>query len=233
MYRRHHHQQIAQLLGALDGDLLREHQCFFGGGTVIALCYGEYRQSMDVDFIVSDLRCYRQLRQLIRAADDISPLVRQGGEALALANTVRTDQYGIRTTVNLGNTPIKFEIVLEGRIQLQRPGLRDSVCGVPTLTPLDMATTKLLANSDRWLDASVFSRDVIDLAMMDAPLPLLRTAVEKAEGAYGKSVLVDLGKAIAMLADQKDVLDRCMQAMALDVPKAVLWQRVRRLKRLL
>jgi len=29
-----------------------------------------------------------------------------------------------------------------------------------------MATSKLLANSDRWADEGVFNRDVIDLAMM-------------------------------------------------------------------
>jgi hypothetical protein len=29
-----------------------------------------------------------------------------------------------------------------------------------------MVTSKLLANADQWADASFFSRDVIDLAMM-------------------------------------------------------------------
>ena len=48
--------------------------------------------------------------------------------------------------------PIKFEIVLEGRIALEAAGGKDQVCGVSTLTPLDMSTSKLLANADRWSD---------------------------------------------------------------------------------
>ena len=51
-----------------------------------------------------------------------------------------------------------------------------------------MATSKLLANSDRWMDDGVFSRDLIDLAMMAPALPLLRQAVAKAEQAYGTSI---------------------------------------------
>ena len=55
------------------------------------------------------------------------------------------------------------------------------MCGVPSLTPLDLAASKLLANADRWLDDGVFSRDLIDLAMMAPRLPLLREAVAKGE----------------------------------------------------
>lgn len=233
MYKRYRHRHIAQFLSALDGELLRHSQCLFGGGTVIALRYGEYRESADVDFLVSDLACYRKLRELIRSADDISPLLREGVEALPLTRPVRTDQYGIRTSVDVGGESIKFEIVLEGRIELDKPGVEDALCGVPTLRPLDMAASKLLANSDRWLDASVFSRDIIDLAMIDVPMSVLRAAVLKAEGAYGSSILRDLGKAIVRLGGQQGLLERCMQAMAVDVPKALLWQRMRRLERLL
>lgn len=48
-----------------------------------------------------------------------------------------------------------------------------------------LATSKLLANSDRQADDGVFSRYLIDLAMMDLPLPHLRAAVDKATQAYG------------------------------------------------
>ena len=43
------------------------------------------------------------------------------------------------------------------RISLDPPGPADSICGVATLTPLDMAASKLLANSDRWADDGTFS----------------------------------------------------------------------------
>ena len=48
--------------------------------------------------------------------------------------------------------------------------------GVSTPTRLDMATSKLLANSAALADDGVFSRDVIDLAMMGLALPALRVA---------------------------------------------------------
>jgi len=55
MFERPYHQRIALVLQALDGSLLRENGCLFGGGTSIALRYGEYRESVDIDFLVSDL----------------------------------------------------------------------------------------------------------------------------------------------------------------------------------
>ncbi|MCW2313780.1 nucleotidyl transferase AbiEii/AbiGii toxin family protein [Rhodoferax antarcticus] len=55
MFERPHHQRIAQVLYALDAQLLRDKHCLFGGGTAIALRYGEYRESVDIDFLVSDL----------------------------------------------------------------------------------------------------------------------------------------------------------------------------------
>ena len=46
------------MLAALHGDTLRQHGCLFGGGTCIALRYGEYRESVDIDFLVSDAAGY-------------------------------------------------------------------------------------------------------------------------------------------------------------------------------
>ena len=66
MFTRPHHQRIANVLESLDADLLKRHNCLFAGGTAIALGYGEYRESVDVDFLVSDLTSYRYLRNLVR-----------------------------------------------------------------------------------------------------------------------------------------------------------------------
>jgi hypothetical protein len=232
MFDRPHHQRIAQVLGALDGDLLRANQCLFGGGTVMALRYGEYRESVDVDFLVSDLAGYRNLRQLLTQAGGIANLCRSRAVTLEQSCDMRADQYGIRTTLQVGGQPIKFEIVLEGRLTLESPAPTDEVCGIATLTPLDMAASKLLANSDRWADDGVFSRDLIDLAMMEAPLPLLRRAVVKAEAAYGPAILRDLDKALTRLMNRTGWLERCMQAMDMKVPKALLWQRLRKLQKI-
>jgi hypothetical protein len=41
MFERPFHQCIAQVLGTLNGAVLKEHNCLFGGGTAIALRFGE------------------------------------------------------------------------------------------------------------------------------------------------------------------------------------------------
>lgn len=233
MFERPHHQRIAGVLAALDGALLREHHCQFGGGTAIALRYGEFRESVDMDFLVSNLESYRKLRQLLTNAGGIAALVRSGMPPITQSRELRADQYGIRTMLQVAGQEIKFEIILEGRIALDTPSARDEICGVPLLTQLDMASSKLLANSDRWADDGVFNRDVIDLAMMQPGLPLIRRAVAKAEAAYGQSVLRDLDKALQRLQDRYGWLERCMQVMAMDLPKAVVWQRLRALRKVL
>lgn len=229
MFKRLHHQAIAQVLYALDADLLRRHDCLFGGGTVIAMRYDEYRESVDIDFLVSSATGYRELRQL--AVAGLEPLFRGGKLPFAPLREVRIDQYGIRSMLKVVGQDIKFEIVREGRIELEAPGSDDSVCGIATLPPLDLATSKLLANSDRWYDDGAFSRDLIDLAMMKPNKELLVSAVNKAQEAYGNAILQDLAKAIDRVENRNGWLERCMDAMAMDFPKAVLWKYIRRLKK--
>jgi hypothetical protein len=233
MFERSHHQNIATVLGALNGVLLKEHCCLFGGGTVIALRFGEYRESLDIDFLLSDVSGYRNLRQLLKGPDGIAAILLPGQPPFLQLRELRADQYGIRTMFSVAGQPIKFEIVLEGRIELAAPTADDVLCGICTLTVLDMAVSKLLANSDRWADDAVFSRDLIDLAMMQPGLPLLRLAIAKAEGAYGQAVRADLEKAILRIQQRPDWFERCMQAMAMTLPKALVWQRVRNLHKTL
>lgn len=233
LFERLHHRRIARVLTALDAALLRDANCLFAGGTAIALCFGEYRESVDMDFLVSDMSSYRRLRQLLTGEAGFNGMLRPDGERFLVAREIRADQYGIRTALLVDEQPIKFEIVLEARIQLEAAALADQVCGVPTLTSLDMATSKLLANSDRWRDDGVFSRDVIDLAMLNPSLSLLRKAVQKAQGAYGEAITRDLERAIDLLQNRTDWLERCMRAMAMTLPKAVVWKKIRALRRVL
>jgi len=233
MFERAHHRRIARVLSALDGNLLREANCLFGGDTAMALRFGEYRESVDMDFLVSDLDRYRRLRQLLTGEAGFAGLLRSDGERFRLAREVRADQYSIRTTLLVDELPIKFEIVLEGRIELEAASGKDQVCNISMLTALDMATSKLLANADRWSDDGVFSRDVIDLAMMSPSLPLLRKALLKAQGAYGDAIARDLKRAIERLQNRPDWLERCMLVMAINLPKAVLWSKIRALRRVL
>jgi len=234
LFEREHHRRVASVLQALDARLLHAHRCLFGGGTALALRYGEYRESVDIDFLVSHREGYGALRQLLsgtagmqaicRADIDLAPVFSQTRE-------VRADQYGIRTMLRVADVEIKFEVVLEARITLDAPGADDLLCGVATLTPLDAAASKLLANSDRWRDDAALSRDLIDLAMMGPPKALLRQAIVKAQGAYGASIEADLRKAIQALRERPHRLDRCMQAMRMTtVPKALLWKRIKALE---
>lgn len=146
MFERLHHQRIAHVLSALDADVLSAHACWFGGGTCIALRCGEYRESVDIDFLVSDATGYRGLRELLTGPAGLAPITRAGAPALVVTREVRADQYGIRTQVQMDGQAIKFEIVREARIALDAPTPQDVVCGVGTLTLTDLAASKLLAN---------------------------------------------------------------------------------------
>jgi hypothetical protein len=233
MFERPHHQAIARVLAALNGPLLRAHRCLFGGGTAIVLRFGEYRESLDLDFLVSDVASYRDLRQLLTSSAGLAAILTAGHAPITQRRELRADQYGIRTLLALDGRDIKFEIILEARIDLDPPTDDDAVCGIATLSLVDLAASKLLANSDRWGDDGVFNRDVIDLAMMQPRLPLLRQAIGKAESAYGRAILADLEKALDRFQQRAGWLDRCMQALAMNVPKAILWQRLRALRRVL
>lgn len=229
MFEREHHRRIEAVLQALDADVLLADRCLFGGGTAMALRHGEYRESVDIDFMVSDIEGYRRMRQRLTGSKGLLALARPGA-LLEPVREVRADQYGIRSMLDVDGAKIKFEIVLEGRIEIEPPGPDDRLCGVATLTRLDMATSKLLANSDRWADDAVFSRDLIDLAMMKPDKPLLAFAIAKARAAYGDSVERDLAKAVESLRKRPHRLDQCMQVLGVTVSKAVLWQRIRSLQ---
>lgn len=131
----------------------------------------------------------------------------------------------------MGGVRIKFEIIREARIALASPARNELVCGVATLAATDLAASKLLANADRWRDDSAFSRDAIDLAMMDLPPRLLRPAMDKARRAYGDAVVEDMRRALDALRKRSMHLERCMRMMAMAMPPAALQQRLRTLRR--
>jgi hypothetical protein len=214
---------VAEVLSMLDAPLLAEHNCWFGGGTAIVLDNGEFRESVDIDFLVSDQQSYRQLRQIVKD---------QGLDALAtreleLGRPPFVDGYGIRTSVLVAGVAIKFEIIHEGRLSLDTPSSEDEICGVRRLTRTDQVASKLLANDDRWADTSTFSRDLIDLAMMKPDTIALRAGARKAVDAYGETVGESLNKAVTYLQDRPQRLDGYIRALKIDAPRAVVWQSIR------
>jgi Nucleotidyl transferase AbiEii toxin, Type IV TA system len=213
------------VLESLDAALLLKHGCLFGGGTAAALAHGEYRESVDLDFICASVEGYRELRGRVNRGG-IGTLCKA---PLALLREPRIDQYGIRCAFEVEGAPVKFELIFEGRITLDDPLPGDRIAGVWRLTHDDQVATKLMANSDRWADASVMSRDLIDLAMLchDGHLP--PAALAKARHAYGASVLSDLAKAKQQLLEEAGRVKQCMRAMGMTMTEAELRARVQAL----
>ena len=230
-FSRPHHQRIARVLAAFNPNVLRQHQCWFGGGTAIALRCGEFRESVDIDLMVSDPQGYRELRHLLTGPEGLQPLTKPGAIPLQMVREIRADQYGIRTLLQVDDARIKLELVREGRIEFDAPEPQDEVCGVPCLSWPELVASKLLANADRYADDGVHSRDLIDMAMMEQPKAVWQQALTKAEMAYGASIQRDLCRAIERMQTREGWLDRCLKALSMTQPKAVVWQKVRALRR--
>lgn len=208
LYKRRRHQLIARVLDKLDARLFRDQRCYFGGGTAIALLHGEYRESNDLDFVVSDWPSYREIRQRV-ARDGLETL----GRDLHVARTARMDRYGIRGAYVEDGVPIKFEIVHEGRIDLADPLPDERIGDIAVLSLVDQYATKYLANDDRWADPAVHSRDIIDIAMIGASVELRTAGRCKASGAYGASVRQAETAAVSRLIDRPEYRRNCLDAL--------------------
>lgn len=226
MFQRPHHQRIHEILLSLDATRLREHCCYFGGGTAIVLKRDEYRESLDMDFLVSDLPAYRALRRALQDQETLATFFGLGRGPLTELPELRMDQYGIRTRLRLAPDPIKFEVVFEARIEFETPGPVDQIAGISTLSEVDLVASKLLANVDRWADPGVMSRDIIDLAMLQPGKKTWTPALEKAESAYGQAVLKAMQDAATRLLEQPTRLTRCIESLQITTPQALLHQNI-------
>lgn len=213
LFRRQHHNEILAALRSLDGELLLDAECYFGGGTAIVLNLDEYRESVDIDFLCASQEGYRKLRQALWGRADLVGILLPHTELKTLRH-VATDQYGIRTIIGMGESSIKFEIVREARILLA--GKMDSRLGVPVLERAYMYAEKLLANADRWADTAVLNRDILDLSMMISRWgPIPSSAWSIAEGAYGDTARKAYACAVERIRNPK-WLRKCMAGMAME-----------------
>lgn len=208
-FKRPKHVIIAKALGLMDHDFLIANQCWFGGGTAIVLKLGEYRQSLDIDFLCSDPDGYRALR-MAAVELGVRAFFRKPVEAV---REMRIDQYGLRSVVQLDGQPFKFEVVREARVALQ--GRFDDDLGVPALVCDDMFAEKLLANADRCQDRAVAYRDAIDLGMLICAFGKIPPeALAKAQAAYG----LDIGNKVAWVANRlQDSVELRDAALALQM----------------
>lgn len=164
----------------MDHKILLENRCYFGGGTAIVLLYGEYRKSLDVDFLCYSQDGYRALRTAVTTG---GPYALIPGD-VEIAREHRTDGYCIRMFLRHRSQTIKFEVIKEGHIE--GTGGVDPELGIPVLDLTSMFATKLPANADRWKDKATAYRDAIDLGMLivhNNSIP--EVALEKAISAYG------------------------------------------------
>lgn len=206
-----HHNKILMILESLDSEVLNKGSAYFGGGTLIALDFGEYRWSKDVDFICSvSSSGYKHLRTVV-FDDGFKGLFRSLERVQVGRGT--TDQYGIRLSVDIDGVPIKTEIIAEPRFELDPPRY-PKWSPVPCLSLSDCFTSKLLANSDRYMDDSVESRDLIDLAVLRLHSPIPQAAVDKAEKAY--EVIRPLDKAIQRFQERVDYRQKCFSGLQID-----------------
>ena len=214
-----HHNKILTILESFNQKLLNESFAYFGGGTLITLDFGEYRCSKDVDFICPvSTSGYKRLRTAIYDGgyealfDDLTQI--EIGHST-------TDQYGIRMLVIVGELRIKTEIIAEVRFELDPPRYLEWT-PVPCLSLNDCFTSKLLANSDRYMDSSVEARDLIDLSVLRLHSPIPSSAIDKAESAY--EVMRPLKEAVERFQSKPDFRDKCFSGLQIDniqIPKII------------
>jgi hypothetical protein len=198
------HNKIITILQGLNPELLANNYAYFGGGTLITLSFGEYRWSQDIDFISPlSASAYKYLRTLVLDGG-YQALFRDLSKIQVLRGT--TDQYGIRMMISVDELLIKTEIIAESRFQLDPPRYLDW-CPVPCLSINDCFTSKLLANSDRFMDDNVKARDLIDLAILRLSSPIPESAIVKAENAY--EVIRPLKIAIERFQGRVNFREKC------------------------
>lgn len=212
MFNHDHHRTILSILKYLNKDLLEQTNSHFGGGTLLSLMFDEYRWSQDIDFICPIQQGgYRILRSEIHRAGYDALFLKD--YPFTLPREIQANQYGIRFPVMADGHTIKFEIVAEARIQLDPPENLEW-CPVPCLSLADCFSEKLLANSDRWNDRSILSRDLIDLSFLRIHFDIPEKAIEKAEHAY--EVKISLRKAIQDFQENPSYRNKCFETLQID-----------------
>jgi hypothetical protein len=222
MFQREAHQVVLSVLQALRADALRSCGFLFGGGTRIVLDLGEYRVSRDIDFLCSDPQGYANLR-FEAARHGYPALFNVGGlKQLEFPREMRLDQYGIRFTAVSGTVNLGIELIREARIGLD-PGLRPPWSPVDSLSIPDCYTEKLLANSDRWADRQILSRDLVDLALLRIHCgPIPEVSWRKVESAYKSAGAADLRKAITFFEQNEGYRQRVFQSLEIWDPGDLL-----------
>ncbi len=225
------HRRIAGILARMDAGFLEQAECFFGGGTQLAMSHGEYRESRDIDFLVSSAKGLRALRETV-SERSLGKLFKG---RIFLEREVRAERDAIRTFIKEDESaaPIKFEIVVEARIDLK--GSLDRALGVPILDLRYAIAEKLMANADRGRAKEHRARDLVDLAFisLQADDKEFHAGRKIAEVPYGRVILRELDEVLKMLRLDPKYRSQCVSDLLIENPKALLkgLERLQALKR--
>ncbi|MEC8566827.1 MAG: nucleotidyl transferase AbiEii/AbiGii toxin family protein [Pseudomonadota bacterium] len=85
------HELILKALNDFNSEYLRQHNILFGGGTRIALELGEFRESIDIDFLCLDKNSFRAVRNQVQE-DSLGKLLKNSIDILKL----RTDRMALK-----------------------------------------------------------------------------------------------------------------------------------------
>lgn len=221
--KQQHYQNILVILKNLNLEFLRQCEAYLGGGTLINLETDCFRYSADIDFICSTVAGYKLLRQRIFSEghrclfkDDLL------NKEITLDRMPKIDRYGIRfpILVSTERIPIKLGIITETRVKLGNPLFPDWNKELASLNIRDRYVLKLMANSDRYLDKSVYSRDLIDLTMLRNNYPLPSGAILTAEAIYG--VTEQLVEAITLFQKDSEYRENCYRQLQIEEPYKII-----------
>lgn len=197
-----HHKIIESALENFNADLLYEKNILFGGGTRIALDLGEFRKSVDIDFLCPNKDSYRAVRESVTSAS-LGALVK---EDFHYVREILFTRDAVRAMFLFRGARLKLEFVCFDNYQIT-PVLDDKF-PVPYINPESCFYTKLLANSDRCMAHPY--KDIVDiLAMCDAWGDIPTSSIDGAMSHYGQSVIRDLKRSLDdILAKPMDYIER-------------------------
>ena len=177
-YRHPHHNVIAGILERMrNKEFLIRHGVFFGGGTAISLLHGEYRLSLDIDFLV-DAEGAVAVRNKIYT---------EGFNSFFpdCVDTPNMDRYLIRGYVQ----DVKVEFLLGSLTPISGKPL-EQFFDIPTLDITSFMAQKLMANAGRgMMDPSALCKDIIDLGILAKhDMDSFPQALADAEAACGTTI---------------------------------------------
>jgi hypothetical protein len=213
------HNQILEILQAIDTDFFRSCEIYFGGGTLLVLEYGEYRLSRDIDFLCPYGPSFSRLRNAVYDRGYDAIFKSNCDQRIQFPREIQTNRYGVRFPIQIDETVIKFEIVAEGRIRFN-PSIQPNWATVDCLDVVDQVTEKLMANGDRWADTSTDARDLIDLAILKSVTEFPQAAMEKAEAVY--PCIEPLKRSILNFQSKPDYRLRCYEKLNIESPQIVM-----------